>query len=50
MTLLPYNLKTEYIEDILIELEKCLELKKPPASGKHCANCFWQHEVSQFSK
>jgi len=38
-TLLPYKLKTNYIEDILVELKKCLESDKFPESGKDCDNC-----------
>ena len=40
-TLLPYEIKTDYIEDTLIELEKCLEDKKLPNSGDDCDNCRW---------
>ena len=47
-TLLPYNIKTEYIEDILVDLEKCLQLKAPPTSGKSCSNCIWQNQVQSF--
>ena len=50
ITLLPYNLKTDYIEDILVDLEKCLQLKEPPPSGKYCSNCIWQEQVHQFKK
>ena len=50
ITLLPYNLKTDYIEDILVDLEKCLQLKEPPLSGKYCSNCIWQEKVHQFKK
>ena len=50
ITLLPYNLKTDYIEDILVDLEKCLQLKEPPSSGKYCSNCIWQEQVHQFKK
>ncbi len=35
-TLLPYKLKTDYIEDTLVELKKCLESDKFPESGKDC--------------
>ena len=47
-TLLSYELKTDYIEDILIEVEKCLKLEKPPASGKFCGNCAWHKQVSPY--
>ena len=49
-TLLPYNIKTEYIEDILVDLEKCLQLKAAPPSGKSCSNCIWQNQVQSFKK
>jgi hypothetical protein len=42
--LLPYELKTDYIEDTLIELEKCLENNKLPNSGDDCDNCRWFEE------
>ena len=44
------RLKTDYIEDILVELEKCLKLEKPPSSGKYCSNCIWQSQVHPFKK
>lgn len=50
ITLLPYDLKTDYIEDILVELDKCLQLEKPPPSGKYCSNCIWQNQVKAFKK
>ena len=50
ITLLSYDLKTDYIEDILVELEKCLKLEKPPSSGKYCSNCIWQNQVQPFKK
>ena len=43
-TLLSYKLKTTYIEDTLIELDKCLKKKEPPVSGKDCDNCRWFNE------
>jgi hypothetical protein len=43
-TLLPYELKTDYIEDKLVELEKCLENEKLPNSGEDCDNCRWFKE------
>jgi hypothetical protein len=43
-TILPYELKTDYIEDTLIELEKCLENNNPPISGNDCDNCRWFDE------
>ena len=50
ITLLSYDLKTDYIEDILVELERCLKLEKPPSSGKYCSNCIWQNQVRPFKK
>jgi hypothetical protein len=47
-TLLPYELKTDYIEDVLVELEKCLENKKTPISGDDCDNCRWFKEVKKL--
>jgi len=43
-SILSYELKTDYIEDTLIELEKCLEKNKPPISGNDCDNCRWFNE------
>jgi hypothetical protein len=43
-TLLPYELNTGYIEDTLVELEKCLENYKLPNSGEDCDNCRWFKE------
>jgi hypothetical protein len=42
--LLPYELKTDYIEGTLLELEKCLENEKLPNSGEVCDNCRWFEE------
>jgi hypothetical protein len=42
--LLPYELNTGYIEDTLVELEKCLENYKLPNSGEDCDNCRWFKE------
>ena len=49
-TLLPYELKTDYIEDTLVELEKCLENKELPKSGLDCDNCRWFGEVKNLEK
>ena len=49
-TLLPYELKTDYIEDVLVELEKCLENKELPKSGLDCDNCRWFGEVKNLEK
>jgi hypothetical protein len=46
-TLLPYELKTDYIEDTLVELEKCLNNKEIPISGDDCDNCRWFKEVKK---
>ena len=43
-SILSYELKTDYIEDTLINLEKCLEKNKPPISGNDCDNCRWFDE------
>jgi len=43
-TLLSYKLKTDYIEDTLVELKKCLESEKFPESGEDCDNCRWYNE------
>ena len=48
ITLLSYDFKTDYIEDILVELKKCLQLEKPPSSGKYCSNCIWQKQIKSF--
>jgi len=50
ITLLPYDLKTNYIEDTLVKLKECLELKNPPSSGKFCSNCIWFQDVSLLKK
>jgi hypothetical protein len=42
--LLPYELKTDYIENTLLELEKCLDNEKIPNSGEDCDNCRWFKE------
>ena len=44
-SILSYKLKTDYIEDTLVELEKCLEKKKLPQSGVDCENCRWFNET-----
>lgn len=46
-TLLPYEFKTDYIEDTLVELEKCLENEEIPISGDDCDNCRWFKEVKK---
>lgn len=49
-TLLPYELKTDYIEDTLLKLERCLENKEMPKSGDDCDNCRWNEEVKKVEK
>ena len=48
-SLLSYELKTDYIEQTLIELEKCLEKEKPPISGIDCDNCRWFGERKKIN-
>ena len=38
------RLKTDYIEDTLVELKNCLESEKMPNSGDDCDNCRWYNE------
>tara|TARA_B100002051_G_C16661369_1_gene599307 strand:- start:350 stop:1087 length:738 start_codon:yes stop_codon:yes gene_type:complete len=40
-SLLSYELKTDYIEDTLVDLNECLESDLPPISGEDCDNCRW---------
>ena len=47
-TLLPYKLKTDYIEDILVDLKSCLDSDKYPQSGKDCDNCRWYNEKKKL--
>ena len=47
-TLLPYKLKTDYIEDILVDLKACLDSDKYPHSGKDCDNCRWYNEKKKL--
>jgi hypothetical protein len=49
-TLLPYKWNTDYIEDTLVDLEKCLENKEIPISGDGCDNCRWFKEVKKNEK
>ena len=46
-TLLSYKLKTDYIEDTLVDLKACLETEKMPNSGSDCDNCRWYDEKKQ---
>ena len=43
-TLLSYKLKTDYIENTLVELRNCLKSEKIPNSGDDCDNCRWYNE------
>ena len=43
-TLLSYKLKTNYIEDTLVDLKACLDSEKLPNSGSDCDNCRWYNE------
>jgi len=47
-SLLSYNLRTDYIEDTLIELDKCLKKEEPPISGDDCDNCRWFDERKEI--
>ena len=46
--LLSYDLNTNYIEESLVELEKCYNSEKVPASNPACDTCRWQKETSKF--
>ena len=46
--LLSYELKTDYIEDSLVELEKCYNSKKIPPLNPHCDTCRWYKETSNL--
>jgi hypothetical protein len=46
-TLLPYKWNTDYIEDTLVDLERCLENDEIPVSGDDCDNCRWFKEVKK---
>ena len=46
--LLSYNVRTDYIEDSLIELEKCYNGNKIPLSNAACDTCRWQRESSKL--
>ncbi len=43
--LLSYDLKTDYIEDTLVELEKCYKSKKVPPHNPYCDTCRWHKET-----
>ena len=46
--LLSYDLNTEYIEDTLVELEKCYNSEKIPPLNPYCDACRWQKETSNL--
>ena len=46
--LLSYNVRTDYIEDTLVELEKCYNSNKIPLPNAVCDTCRWQKETSKF--
>ena len=43
------RLKTDYIEDILVDLKACLDSDKYPKSGQDCDNCRWYNEKKKLS-
>ena len=43
--LLSYDVKTDYIEDTLVELEKCYNSNKIPQPNAVCDTCRWQRET-----
>jgi len=46
--LLSYNVRTDYIEDTLVELEKCYNGNKIPQPSVVCDACRWQTEISKL--
>ena len=46
--LLSYDLNTDYIEDTLVELEKCYNSNKIPLSNTACDSCRWHRETSKL--
>ena len=46
--LLSYDLNTNYIEDTLVELEKCYNSEKIPPPNPYCDTCRWQKETSKL--
>ena len=46
--LLSYNLNTDYIEDTLVELEKCYSGNRIPLPSATCDACRWQKETSKL--
>ena len=45
ISLLSYDLNTDYIENTLVELEKCYNDSKIPAPGSYCDTCRCQKET-----
>ena len=48
INLLPYDVSTDYIEDTLVELEKCYNSNKIPSLSDACDTCRWQKETSKI--
>ena len=46
--LLSYNVNTDYIENTLVELEKCYNDNKIPSPSTICDACRWQKETSKL--
>ena len=46
--LLSYDLKTDYIEDTLVELEKCYNSEKIPPLNPYCDTCRWHKETENL--
>ena len=46
--LLSYDVNTNYIEESLVELEKCYNNDKIPISNPYCDTCRWQKETSKL--
>ena len=46
--LLSYDLNTDYIEESLVELEKCFNNEKIPLPNPGCDTCRWQKETSRL--
>ena len=39
---------TDYIENTLVELEKCYNSNKVPSISTNCDTCRWSKETSKF--
>ena len=48
INLISYDLKTDYIEDTLVELEKCYNSKKIPPLNPYCDTCRWHKETANL--